>query len=82
MKTIYPELELRSNGVSTPVNEQAKAPLDYIPILVDAFQRIKKGSNYYRRILVQKKQKVKLTYKDKMEKRFDILLKQGYVNKV
>ena len=32
--------------------------------------------------MVKKKQKGKLTYKDKIEKRFDISLRQGYVNKV
>ena len=64
MKTIYPELELRTNGVSTPVTEQRKTPLDYIPNVVDAFQRIKKGFKYYKRILVQKKPKGKLTYKN------------------
>ena len=30
MKTIYPDLELRSNRVNTPVDKQRKTPLDYI----------------------------------------------------
>ena len=40
---------------STPVDKQGKTPLDYVPNIIEAFNRIKKGSNYYRRILVQKK---------------------------
>ena len=47
MKTLYPDLELRSNGVNTPVDIHGKSPLDYIPNVVDAFKRIKKGSNYF-----------------------------------
>ena len=68
MKTMYPELEVSSKGVSTPVDKQGKTPLDYIPNVVEALKRIKKGSNYYWRILVKKKPKGKLTYKDKMDK--------------
>ena len=78
MKTTYPDLELGYNRVNTPVDKQVKTPIDYIPNVVDAFKRI----NYYRKILVQKKPKRKLMYKDKMAKRFDITLRQGYVNKV
>ena len=61
---------------------KGKTPLDYIPNVVEAFKRIKNLSNYYRKILVQKKPKGKLTYKDKMERKFDISLRQGYLNKV
>ena len=46
-KTIYPDLELRSNGESTPVDKQGKTPLDYIVNIVEVFKRIKKGFNYY-----------------------------------
>ena len=53
MKTIYPNLELNSKGVNTPVDKQGKTPLDYIPNVVEAFKMTKKGSNYYPRILVQ-----------------------------
>ena len=69
MKTIYPDLELRSNGVSPPVDKHGKTPLDYIPNVVEAFKRIKKWSHYYRRILVQKKPKGKLMYKDNIEQK-------------
>ena len=51
MKTIYCDLELNSKGIDTPVDKK-KTPLDYIPNVIVAFKRIKKGSNYYRRILV------------------------------
>ena len=64
------------------VDTHGRIPLNYIPNVVDAFKRIKRGSNYYRRILAQKKPKRKVAYKDKMEKRFDISLRQGYINKV
>ena len=53
MERVYPNLILKSTGVSTPVDKQGKTPLDYVPNIVDAFKRIKKGSSYYRRILVQ-----------------------------
>ena len=67
MKIIYPDLELRSNGLSTQVDKQVKTPLNYIPNVVEASKRIKKGSNFYRRILVEKKPKGKLIFKDKIE---------------
>ena len=54
MERVYPNLILKSIGVSTPVDKQGKTPLDYVPNIVDAFKRIKKGSSYNRRILVQK----------------------------
>ena len=57
MRTIYPDLELSSKGVNTPVDQQVKARLDYIPNVVEVFKRIKQGFNYYRRILVRKSQK-------------------------
>ena len=79
---MYPDLELRSNGVSTPFEKQKKTLLNYIPNVVEAFKGIRKVSNYYRRILVQNKPKGKPTYKDKIEKMFDITLRQGNVNKV
>ena len=50
MKSRYPDLKLRSNGVNTPVDKQGRTPLDYISNAVDAFKRIKKGYNYYCRI--------------------------------
>ena len=64
------------------VDRHGRTPLNYIPNVVDVFKRIKRGSEYYRRILVQKKPKGKVAYKDKMEKRFDISLRQDYLNKV
>ena len=54
MERVYPNLTLKSTGVSTPVDKHGKTPLDYVPNIVEAFKRIKKGSSYYRRILVQK----------------------------
>ena len=36
------------------IDKQGKTPLDYVSNIVDAFKRIKKGSTYYQRILVQK----------------------------
>ena len=46
MKSRYPDLELRSNAVNTPVDKQGRTPLDYNSNVIDAFKRIKKGSNY------------------------------------
>ena len=46
-----------------------KTPLDYVPCISEAFQRITKGSSYYRRILLLHKPKGTTTYKAKMEKR-------------
>ena len=69
IKSRLQDLELRSNGVNTPVDKQGRTPLDYISNVVDAFKRIKKGSNYYRSILVQKKPKGKVPYKDKSGKK-------------
>ena len=66
LKTIYPDLKLSSNGVKTRVDKQGKSPLNNIPNVVEAFKRIKKGSNYYRRILVQQKPYGKTTYKGNM----------------
>ena len=60
MKTRYPDLKLRSNGVKIPADKHGRTSLDYIPNVVDSFKRIKKGSNYYRRILVKKKPKGKV----------------------
>ena len=55
MRNLYPELKLKSKGVVTPVDKQGKTPLNYVPNIIESFIRIKKGSNHYRRILVQKK---------------------------
>ena len=82
MERVYPNLILKSTGVSTPVDKHGKTPLDYVPNIVEAFKRIKKGSSYYRRILVQKKPMGKKTFKMKMEKRLNVTLRQGYVCKV
>ena len=54
MEKVYPGLKLNSKGVVTPADKLGKTPLDYINNVVDAFKRIKKGSSYYRRILVHK----------------------------
>ena len=75
MEKVYPELKLKSKGVVTPVDKQGKTPLDYVPNIIEAFNRIKKGSNYYRRILVQKKPMGKITFKMKMEKRLNTTLR-------
>ena len=50
MEKVYPELKLKSKEVVTPIDKQGKTPLDYITNVIEAFKRIKKGSNYYRRI--------------------------------
>ena len=66
MEKVYPGLKLKSKGVVTPVDKLGKTPLDYITNVADAFKRIKKGSNYYRRILVQKRPMGKMSFKMKM----------------
>ena len=75
MEKVYPGLKLKSKGVVTPVDKLGKTPLDYISNVIEAFKRIKKGSSYYRRILVQKKPMGKMTFKMKMEKRLDTTLR-------
>ena len=82
MEKVYPELKLKSTGVSTLVDKLGKTPLDYVPNVIDAFKRVKKWSSYYRRILVQKKPMGKKTFKMKMEKRLNVTLRQGCVCKV
>ena len=42
-------------GVTLPSDRDDLTPLDYIPCACKAFKRIKKGSGYYRRILVIQK---------------------------
>ena len=64
------------------IDKLGKTPLDYITNVVDAFKRIKKGSNYYRKIMVQKRPMGKMSFKMKMEKRLDTTLRQGYVCRV
>ena len=82
MEKVYPELKLNSKGVVTPIDKSGKTPLDYIDNVADAFKRIKKGSSYYRRILVQKKPMGKMSFMMKMEKRLDMTLRQRYVCRV
>ena len=82
MEKVYPGLKLKSKGVSIPVDKLGKTPLDYISNVAEAFSRIKKGSSYYRRILVQKKPMGKMTFKMKMEKRLDTTLRRGYTCRV
>ena len=82
MEKVYPGLKLKSIGVVTPVNKLGKTPLEYISNVAEAFKRIKKGSNYYRRILMQKRPMGKMIFKMKMEKRLDTTLRQGYVCRV
>ena len=62
MKSKYPDLELKPNGVDAPVDKHGRTPFDHIPCAINTFKRIKKVSNYYRRILVQKKPKGKIMY--------------------
>ena len=73
---------LEPKEVATHVDKHRRILLYYIPCVILTFKRIKKGSSYYRRIITQKNPFGRPTYKDKMEKRFDISLKRGYVNKV
>ena len=49
----YPGQE--PNEVVTPVDKHGRTRLNYIPCVVGAFKKIKKGSRYYRRIIAQKK---------------------------
>ena len=42
--------ELNLQGVRIPVDKHGRTPFDYIPRVVEAIKRIKKGSLYYRRI--------------------------------
>ena len=52
-----------------------KIPLDYVSCVSEAFERITKGSSYYRRTLLYKRPKSTITYKSKLEKWFGITLK-------
>ena len=76
MEKVYTGLKLKSKGVVSPVEKLGKTPLDYVSNVIQAFKRIKKGSSYYRRILVQKKPMGKKTFKMKMEKRLDTTQRQ------
>ena len=67
---------------SNPSEKTGKTPLDYVPCISEAFQRITKGSSYYRWILLLPKPKGTTTYKAKMEKRLGVTLKQSYVTKI
>ena len=40
MEKVYPDLKLKSTGVSTPVDKLGKTPLDYVPNIVEAFKRV------------------------------------------
>ena len=67
---------------SNPSEKTGKTPLDYVPCISEAFQRITKGSSYYRRILLLHNPKGITTYKAKMEKRLGITLRQSYVTRI
>ena len=47
-----PGLRLMSTGVTLPSDKTDKTPLDYFSCVSEAFKRIKKGSSYYRIILL------------------------------
>ena len=82
-KAKNPGMELKSNGVKIFVDKHGRNSLDYIPCAVKIFKRIKKGSTiYYRRILLKQKPTGSTMYREKIENRFYITLKQDYVNKV
>ena len=66
-------------------HNRGKILLNYISCVSESFKQIKKGSSYYRRILLIQKPRGTITYKSMMEKRFGVTgmtLKQGYVNRV
>ena len=74
---------LRSTGVPLPKDGQkGRTPLDYMESPEEAFKRISKCSGYYRRILLLHKPASVVTYRSKLEKRFGVHLRQGYVNKI
>ena len=56
-----PELSLTLKGVSLPSEKTGKTPIDYVKCLSEAFERIQKGSGYYRRILLLHKPKNTVT---------------------
>ena len=60
---------MNSQGVRIPVDKHGRNQLDYIPSVVEAFKRLKKGSSYYRRILLKQKPTGSTTYRGKMEKK-------------
>ena len=73
-KAKNPGMELKSNGVKIFFDKHGRNSLDYIPCAVKIF---KKGSTInYRRILLKQKPTGSITYREKMEKRFYITLKQ------
>ena len=74
-KAKNPGMELKSNGVKIFVDKHGRNSLDYIPCAVKIFKRIKKGSTiYYRRILLKQKPTGRITYREKMENGFILLL--------
>ena len=81
-KTPVDHASQSSEGVTTPSLTTGKTPLDYVSCISEAFQRITKGSSYYRRILLLHKPKGTTTYKAKMEKRLGTTLKQSYVTRI
>ena len=74
---------LRSTGVPLPKNgKMGRTPLDYMECPEEAFKRISKGSGHYRRILLLHKPTSEVTYRSKLEKRFGVHLRKGYVKKI
>ena len=73
---------IKATGVSLPKDKTGRTPLDYMESPDDAFKRISKGSGYFRRILLLHRPASTVTYRSKMEKRFGMHLRQGYVNKI
>ena len=56
-KTPVDHVSLSSTGVTFPSEKTGRTPLDYVPCISEAFQRINKGSSYYRQILLLHKPK-------------------------
>ena len=74
-----------SGSTRVPLPKDGKTgrtPLDYMECSEEVFKRISKGSGYYRRILLLHKPAGEVTYRSKLEKRFGIHLRQGYVKKI
>ena len=69
-------------SMSGSTRKTSRTPLDYMECPEEAFKSISNGSDYYRRILLLHKLAGEVTYRSKLEKRFGIHLRQGYVNKI
>ena len=56
-------LMLISQGVEIAIYNHGRTALDFIPLVVEANKRFKKGSGYHKRILLNQKLKGRLTWR-------------------